>query len=414
MPVYSISSIKTLDRSRIFTRTAILLGVLFLLAPFWSFAISLFLLFYRSWRLKEYKFLLFVISLFWGLLAYTQFTETGDLSRVYKRIQFSDTLSIQGYIAFMLSGSKYILFDWANLLIYKVSGNIRLVSFFWIFLLYYSFFMGILHLLEYKKIGLSWKNMGGIIAASVFCFILFTQVTEIMKQGVATAVFFYAYSCFLVGKRKRGIIIGLLSLGIHFSPLFLCPIFFAKSIGDKTLVLLMLLSFGFRGFNLMTSVANVLSSTGLFPVLGSLAEQYEENLDHFFSSSATFFTLTFWLFVLATCFVFWVVRPKDNTLVKAAMIMIIMLNLNYSVSHNFTRILNNMFPFYCTLFIELSGFKRNPALRKLALAAFITGTLTLNLRIAYERLAPDSSYPTQFMNNSIPQIMFSSAWAYWK
>lgn len=414
MPAYSTSSIRDAERNRIYTRIAVLLGTLFLLAPFFSFSIALFLLFYRSWRGKEYKFLLLVISLFWGLLAYTQFTEVGDLSRVYKRIQLSDTLSMQGYIAFMLSGSKYILFDWANLFIYKISGNIRLVSFFWIFVLYYSFFMGILNLLEYKKISLSRKNMGGIIAASVFCFILFTQVTEIMKQGVATALFFYAYSCFLVGKRKRCIIVGLLSLGIHFSPLFLCPIFFAKKLGNKTLVLLVLLSFGCRGFNLMTLVAHVLASTGLFPVLGGLAEQYEETLEHFFSSSATFFTLTFWLFTLATFFVFWVVRPKDNILVKAAMIIIIMLNLNYSVSHNFTRILNNMFPFYCMLFIDLSTFKRNPALRKLAMTVFIVVTLTLNLRIAYERLASDSSYPTQFMNNSIPQIMFSSAWNYLK
>lgn len=390
------------------------LSVLFILTPFWSFALTLFLLCYRSWKVQEYKVLLFFVALFLALLAYTQFTETGDLSRVYKRILTSDAMSLQRYIVFMLSGSKYILSDWTNLFLYKLTGNVQVVSFFWIFLLYYSFFMGILHILEYKGIEPSWKIMGGLISASLFCFILFTQVTELMKQGVATALIFYSYSCFLVGRQWRALLVAVLSLGIHFSPLFLCPIFLAGKIGRRTLVLLVIASFACRGFNLMSTVANVLSDLGIFPIINKLAEQYEENLDHFFSSSATFFTLTFWVYTLTTLFVFATTCSRHDALAKATILMIVILNLNYSVSHNFTRLLNNMFPFYCMLFIELWRFRRNLLLNRVVLTGFVAATLIINLRIAYERLAPDSSYGTQYMNNSIPKIMFSSAPTYWK
>ena len=73
-----------------------------------------------------------------------------------------------------------------------------------------------------------------------------------------------------------------------------------------------------------------------------------------------------------------------------------------------------MFPFYCMLFIELWRFRRNLLLNRVVLTGFVAATLIINLRIAYERLAPDSSYGTQYMNNSIPKIMFSSAPTYWK
>lgn len=88
--------IMTIDGNlnRIYTNASFIFGgitLLFLINPFFSLLAVLFMLIQMKWSMKEYRCLLFV-ALFLALLAYTQQTTVGDISRTYRGVKrISDT-----------------------------------------------------------------------------------------------------------------------------------------------------------------------------------------------------------------------------------------------------------------------------------------------------------------------------------
>ena len=71
----------------------LLLLPLFILQPFIATLSAIFILGANSHNEREYKLLFFVISLFLSLLAFTQKTDVGDISRVYYNIEQLHTLA---------------------------------------------------------------------------------------------------------------------------------------------------------------------------------------------------------------------------------------------------------------------------------------------------------------------------------
>ena len=94
----------------------------------------------------------------------------------------------------------------------------------WVWVIYYFSLRATQNILEYYEVFMNNKIALLDTAAIVFCFINFTQVTEIMKQAVATALVFYSYSNLLIKKWGEALIAFVVALSIHLSPLFFIPV----------------------------------------------------------------------------------------------------------------------------------------------------------------------------------------------
>ncbi|MFW5670450.1 MAG: EpsG family protein, partial [Acetivibrio ethanolgignens] len=204
-------------------------------------------------------------------MAFTQSTKSGDISRVYE-YAIRDAENI-GNIAW---GFRASLFSLINAYIYRVTGQVQYISLVWIFLLYLATLLSILNILEYKK-DLHEKHRNYIVTA-IFCFIIFTQVTEIMKQGVAAALFFYSFTSLMNGRKWNAVLTYLFSFGIHPTAFFYLPLyatFYFKK--KKILLVLVIVSFFFRHFNLMEFATVVFHNWSFFSSIYDLAEDYNEH-----------------------------------------------------------------------------------------------------------------------------------------
>lgn len=393
---------KTRTNNNVFVRALIIL-IIFIINPLISACYSIANL-SKTVEKKQHKLLFFFISLFFGILAYTQTTQVGDIYRVYQDL----VGEIFYWGVFNVESLTHPVFSLVSIFVAKLTGNIQCVSFFWITLVYFSLFCGTRNILDYKNINDSRLLMQHVII-SVICFVFFVQATELMKQAIVTSLFYYAYSCFLQKRYIRTAIVVLFCLGIHLSILFYIPLFLATSINVKVLVGLFAISFLFRSFDFMAGLANITGGITELEAINSAAEFYSGNLSNFFSSSALTFRILFWLLVLMALVVAFDRRYEDKNLAKVCFLLLIILNLNYANNHNYTRILSLSYPFYCMLVVEFLIQKRRSARIFLLLCA--SAALVVHVNFTHARTLPNS-YSTSYMGNSVGRILISPAPSY--
>lgn len=380
--------------------------LLFVCNPFICLCSCLFTIAKNSlYTRRDYRILFFMVALFMGTLAFTQKTSQGDIIRTYENI-VNDSYAVQS-IALEFGSS---LFRLLNVFIYSLTGNVQYISLVWVTLIYYLVFLSIINIYDYWKRPYS-NNIFIYLIGSIICFVIFTQVTEIMKQGVATSLFFYGYTSLINGRKIHGILPILLSFGIHGSSFFFLPIFLSLIVKDKkTLLILAAFSFFFRGFNLMVFVVQSFSGFSFLSSLTTLAESYsEQNMTNFFRSDSLYFSSVFFFYFASVLYVY--AKQKNNSIfIKACLLMVIVLNLSYGVSHNFTRMLTMMFPFYIFLYDELCN---NIVSRsKMISNTFLFVTFVFSFVLVYGRLAPSGGYFTSYMDNSLIKIVLSPLYFY--
>ena len=187
-------------------------------------------LYFSSIFLRHRKILYLLISLTFALLAYTQESiNDTDIVRYYSTFISYENAELSNIIFYnVLRDKMYYVFNPVSFFIVSVFGDVQFFSLFWIFIVYFLYFLGIENYCIYRKIELSRNQLLLFVFISIFGFILFTQVSEIIKQAVATSVFFYGFSLFLLKKRISALIVLVISIGIHSSVLLLLPILFYK------------------------------------------------------------------------------------------------------------------------------------------------------------------------------------------
>lgn len=382
----------------------ILLFIVFFLNPFIGFLITLCHLPSCDKTSKERNVLYIYISLFMGMVAFTQYTTDGDVYRAYQRI-------IENHYEYkkdllMIFQAKHIAYDFVNEVVYRLTGEKRLTSLVWVFVTYYSVFLSFENLMTFYKKDLRNNSFLCAVLIIIFCFIIFTQVTELIKQGVSTALFLYALSCFLLKKRLKGLIILLFAVNVHFSILFFLPLLFVFLLSDKFLWPLVIVSFFLRDFDLLGSINDWIgnsffSSIAIMAQLLSSIDEFQNDFDNFFKSGATLFVFIFLIYTIVTILTK-IVRGK-SLLLNMCLLMIVILNLNYSSNHNYTRMLTMLFPFYMILFFEIQNIK-NGSLRKGLIFFLATGTFLVNLRMLLARVY-FMEYPTSFLDNSLLNLI---------
>lgn len=378
--------------------------LIFVINPFLSFCTSLYRL--KGTRThSEYKWIYFLIALFLGVLAFTQKTNSGDIIRTYE-------YTIQDSSNWMLIALDFrsSLFKIINVFIYSITGNVQYLSLFWVTAIYYLLFLSILNIFDYKKFTLN-RLQAYFIYVVIFCFVIFTQVTEIMKQAVAASLFIYSFSNFINGRKLKGILPYILSLGIHGSSFFYLPLFMVFFIRNKKIFFYCaLFSFLFRQFNLMEFVSSVLGGINIFSSITLLADSYnEKHLENFFSSDSLFFQIVFWIYFFVVIYIYMKNRNK-GLFINVCLLMVVILNLNYSISHNFTRMLTMLYPFYIMIYSEFYDNCNNTSLWVRKMFVVFTGLLSFYMILG--RLFGLSGYNTSFMDNSLLKIIISPLYSY--
>ena len=352
----------------------------------------------------------FFLALFMGLIAYTQETKVGDISRVYSGVIFSSK-DFDNNLSLLLL-SKHIVFDGVNYILFKLTSEVKIVSLFWITVTYLILFKAqdrLFNLINIKR----YNNVGRFITIILLCFVLFTQVTEIMKQGVATAITFYSLVLFYSGEKIKCVFLYIIGLAIHLSPLFFLPLFLINIIPNRVLFVAAFCSFLFREFDLLSFISGIfggISDVQSLFLLGELSDtvtQYTVAMESFYKSDTLLFNLIFYHFFLITMVTY--LNSRESRLVKICMLFIVILNLNYFNDHNYTRLLCLMFPFYILLFVEITNVTNK--WKSYILNFLIIGTFLINVRFLFARLV-DSSYETSFLGGSIINLLIYPSFMY--
>lgn len=377
-----------------------------LLHPFLGFCMALITLFSRGDKLsnKSKNLLFAVLAFFLALVAFTQVSPEGDITRTYGGIMFRADSDWREFLKLSIAEDKYILFSVLNNIIYTLTGRVEFVSLVWIFVLYYFSCKAIENIISYYKLGACKRTLFVAVFAFIFCFVIFTQVTEIMKQAVAAALFLYANSLWLIGKKKKTYIIAGLSLMIHATAWFYIPLFFVNKLKMKFLVILAIASFAFRQFNLMDFIANFLGRLNSLSTLRDIAEGYSSFDKEFFSSSATYFLVTFAVFFIFVLLAYWFNSDKNSPLMKILLAYIVILNFNYSSDHNFTRMLTMLFPFYTFILMVVKSSHKYYSYKSVFYFLFLACTAFINYYLVIGRLW-GTGYTTSYMNGSLTNLL---------
>ena len=159
--------------------------------------------------------------------------------------------------------------------------------------------------------------------------------------------------------------------------------------------------------------AQIINWLGIFPTLALVADTYsEQNYNNFFSD-APYFQLTFWIvcFIVLLNHIF--VKKSNDTIDKAGILFIVMLNLNYSNNHNFTRLLLFSFPVYLMIFMNILCHLKNIITRRILTQFIVFITFFLQFLFSLERFGTNASkYQTSFMDNSLLKITLSPLYFY--
>ena len=388
-------------------KTIILLSFFLLINPFIACLLSMLLLRIGN---QHIKLLAFYIAIFIGLLAFTQYSPNGDISRTYHLINSVRGLSLDNFLSY-LNIDKYPIYTILNVIVTNVTGNVQYTSLWWGFLVYFICFLAIINLMEY--LGCDKRKIYFIFLVTIFCFIMFVEAMETMKQAVATSIAFLSFSYYLLERRVKSIVIFISSLAIHFSSLFLLPLFLAKTLKPKYIYIILLGSFWMRSINLMEISALILDWVGIFPKIAWMADTYSEQSYNNFFSDAPYFQFTFWIvcFIVLLNHIF--VRKSNDIIDKAGILFIVVLNLNYSNNHNFTRLLLYSFPIYLMIFMNILCHLKNMATRRILTQFIVFITFSLQFWFSLGRLGTDvSKYQTSFMDNSILKITLSPVYFY--
>lgn len=219
----------------------ILLAILFVINPFLAFLVSIFFLFKVKLDNKQQIFCLLAISLFMGVLAFTQKSLCAvgtDCVRYYSGLKpyvGKDPLLIFG----SMNPKEMLNFVFYPVSIFLVAltGNVQIVSFFWVATTYLLTFLSIKELTDHY-LGDDQKTLAKLVVALLFCFCFFVEITDLLKNSSAFAVFFYGYTLFVTGKGKgMSILFAFLAIGIHSSAIMLLPLYLYKVVSLRWMTL---------------------------------------------------------------------------------------------------------------------------------------------------------------------------------
>lgn len=382
---------------------------------------SVFLIFFLIYKMDERSYnipyLLFLVSLSFGLIAYTAVSvdrggEPTDITRYaaqFRTLAEIHTLKEFIFSAVLTDGGIYVVFQLTCLLLAKTfPTNPQVLPLFWVAFEYFFLQMAIYELSIYRK---PWEKNTFLILAITLLFgtSLFTIQVELLKQSSATALAAYAIFRYMNGKKNNGWIF-LISLLIHSSVLIFLPILlFGKKQFINRYYLLIL------GGAFCLSLIDINKAISLIPVAG-LAERASFYADiEGWTINKINYALTF-LYTLMLLLVLYDSRRKnkdstfDRLMFNTIIVSYSVLIAQFHSVHNFVRYTYLHSPFYIVTFFSVFTGNMTKLSRLYIAICFILVLIFLNISYTWTYL--NSTYTNSFMDNSLTRLFTSNVYVF--
>lgn len=389
---------------------SIFLILLFLVSPFTSMVSSFAMLYKSKLSEKEVTICLVIISMFWGILAFSQKSlaiEDTDCIRYYQNMEqyeYMDPIEAINSIN-IIELLNYVFYP-ISITLVSVTGNVQTISFLWTFLVYILTYTSIRRLLEYYNF-YEHKKFTKIIFICTFCFMAFVQISELQKNSAAFAVFFYALTLYIT-KKNYLVVIALVfvSIGLHSSTIMLLPLFLYRYLNTKYAIIIGIIFFALSTTtNVINLLMEILPSGGYFDLL----------LDRFGSygtgQTGTSHYIAIQLTMLLSAIYLWLKNKKNNkeltNAVNIIFLYFIISNLNF---YNLTAYLRFsifshwLFALILIWFVQASVNNLKFRQVKNILVFFM---LLMTIRWTLARTIT-GNYCSSYMDNSITKIVFST------
>ena len=223
--------------------------IIWLISPVSSLIVIIGLLLNNRFNIGQLNYMTFLISLTFGVVAYTQngfggtLDET-DIVRYYNYYYKISKYSLDDFVEIQLLSNPNIFFDVINFLLTRISpNNAQVFSLFWITLIYFISSKAILKLLDLYALAINYKTKIILLLFGIFSLLSFSYILDLVKQSASIAIFFYCIVTSLEGRKIQGYFLLLIAVLIHSSTLILMPIFFLIGNKNKTVILIITIIF---------------------------------------------------------------------------------------------------------------------------------------------------------------------------
>ena len=385
--------------------------LLFILWPFGSFIVSTYSLLNRKLSETNTIVCLFMLSLFWGLLAFTQKSlaaEDTDCIRYYEFFELFEGIEpLYAISSLNILELLNFVFMPASVLVISITGNVQSISFLWTFIVYFLMYMSIRRLMIFYGC-YTQRQFAIVVLITTFCFMVFVQITELLKNSAAFTVFFYGFTLYMTNGNKVAVI-GLIiaSIGIHPSVIMLLPLLLYRKVNTKivlviscVVLLISLIS------NVLGSLINILPGGGYFDLVLDRFGDYD------ISQSGTLHYIAIQMAMLCSAlFLLCKTKGKDerrNDAVNIVILYFIVSVLNY---YNLTAYLRFsifshwLFALILIWYVQKASCNYNVRRIMKCLVVFM---FLMTLRWTLARTI-GGGYCSSYMDNSIINIVFSTS-----
>lgn len=395
-------------------RYYLIFPVLFLFCPFIAFVVSLIVLFTRNISERETTLCLVVMSMFWGILAFTQkslATEDTDCIRYYGSFEYFEGWSPLSAIASLnLIEILNYIFSPVSVFVVAFTHNVQSISFFWTSLVYLLTFLSMHRLMKYYEC-YEQKKFAQLVLIMTFCFLAFVQISELLKNSAAFAVFFYAFTLYVTNRNRFVVwILVLASIGIHSSVIMLLPLFFYKLVNTKMALIVAIVVFLLSlTVDIIDVLMNLLPSGVYFDLL------LERFADKDYGSSGTLHYIAIQISMVGTAFYLWFKSKRNETqlleAVNIIMLYFIVCIVNFYQLTAFLRF--SIFSHWLFGLITIWYLKKSyvPSYKRM-MSMMIIFMFFMTLRWTYSRTMVKGGYCSSYMDNSITNIIFSTSYDY--
>lgn len=387
--------------------------LLFLISPFFSMVASFWMLFKKNMTRGGLLACLIVISMFWGILAFSQKSlaaEDTDCIRYYQSMELYETLNITDcfQIINFLELLNFIFYP-VSVIAVSITGNVQIMSCLWTFLAYILTYISIRRLMEYYG-NFNQKDFAKVILVCTFCFMAFVQISELLKNSAAFAVFFYALTLYMSGGNKLyTMIFVVIAIGLHPSVMMLLPLFLYKVLNTKFAIVLGVALFLISLLtNIIELALSILPGSGYFELLLNRFEDYGDG-----QTGSTHY-VAIQLALLCSALYLWYKHKYNKEIsyaINLVLLYFIISNINYYnlVAYlRFSIFSHWLFALIYIWYIKVSFESKNISTIKKILVIFM---LIMTTRWTLSRTV-SGGYCSSYMDNSLPKIMFSTSYNY--
>ncbi|MEI3468854.1 MAG: EpsG family protein [Bacteroides intestinalis] len=352
-----------------------------------------------------------MLSLFWGLLAFTQKSlaaEDTDCIRYYEFFELFEGIEpLYAISSLNILELLNFVFMPASVLVISITGNVQSISFLWTFIVYFLMYMSIRRLMIFYGC-YTQRQFAIVVLITTFCFMVFVQITELLKNSAAFTVFFYGFTLYMTNGNKVAVI-GLIiaSIGIHPSVIMLLPLLLYRKVNTKivlviscVVLLISLIS------NVLGSLINILPGGGYFDLVLDRFGDYD------ISQSGTLHYIAIQMAMLCSAlFLLCKNKGKDERLNDAVNIVILYFIVSVLNYYNLTAYLRFsifshwLFALILIWYVQKASCNYNVRRIMKCLVVFM---FLMTLRWTLARTI-GGGYCSSYMDNSIINIVFSTS-----